>query len=419
MAKNIFRKVSIERLSSPEQLDQLMQVTSARSWIAIVALCGLLLTAVGWSIYGSIPTRVQGTGVLIKTGGVYDVVPRSGGQVTDVAVRAGDSVREGQVIARLDQPLLLEEINNARKRLEELNERHKQLVAFGSEDVRLQEDLARQERESLENSIQGAQDRLDWLDERIQSQQTLYDDGLITKQVLIASQQERQAVEERIESLEGTLKQVKIRELTTLNQRKQEAETSRMQISELEREIVSLRDRYRMASEVISPYTGRILEVMVQAGTIVSQGQPVMRLDRLGSSVEELEAVLYVSGVDGKKVRPGMEVQVSPTMVKREEYGFIRARVVRVSDFPSTADGMMRTLKNDQLVRTFLQAGAPYEVRATLQLDDTTPSGFEWSSSSGPDAQIQSGTIATATVTVEDHRPIALVMPAVKRFFGL
>ena len=283
----------------------------------------------------------------------------------------------------------------------------------------LQEDLARQERESLENSMQGAQDRLEWLDERIQSQQTLYDDGLITKQVLIASQQERQAVEERIESLQGTLKQVKIRELTTLNQREREVEASQMQISELEREITSLRDRYRMASEVISPYTGRILEVMVQAGTIVSQGQPVMRLDRLGSSVEELEAVLYVSGVDGKKVRPGMEVQVSPTMVKREEYGFIRARVMRVSDFPSTADGMMRTLKNDQLVRTFLQTGAPYEVRATLQLDDTTPSGFEWSSSAGPDAQIQSGTIATATVTVEDHRPIVLVMPAVKRFFGI
>ena len=45
---NIFRKVSLERLASPEQLDQLMRVTDARGWVALAGLGLILLTAVGW-----------------------------------------------------------------------------------------------------------------------------------------------------------------------------------------------------------------------------------------------------------------------------------------------------------------------------------------------------------------------------------
>ena len=58
----IFRKVALERLSSPEQLDQLMQVTSPRGWLALGAFGALLLTALGWSVLGSIPTDATGEG---------------------------------------------------------------------------------------------------------------------------------------------------------------------------------------------------------------------------------------------------------------------------------------------------------------------------------------------------------------------
>ena len=35
MTRQIFRKAALTRLASPDQLDQLMQVTSPRSWIAL------------------------------------------------------------------------------------------------------------------------------------------------------------------------------------------------------------------------------------------------------------------------------------------------------------------------------------------------------------------------------------------------
>jgi HlyD family secretion protein len=419
MRKSVFRKVSIERLSSPEQLDQLMQVTTSRGWIALAAMGGLLMAAVIWGFFGNVPTRVQGMGVLIRTGGVYDIVPLASGQMTDIAVRPGDLVREGQVVARIDQPVLFDKLRQARERLEDLRDRHRQLRRFGENDLQLQSDLARKQQANLEESIRSNEEQIVWLEEKYENQSGLFEEGLITKQQLLGTRQQLQATRERVAQLRNELKQISIRELAVQNQRRQELLSSAFRINELEREIANLEDQIEMATQVVSPYTGRILEVMAEVGSIVTQGRPIVRLDRVGNDVQDLEAVLYLPVIEGKKVEPGMEVQISPSTVKREEHGFMLGRVTRVSDFPATSEGMMRTLKNAQLVQALSGGGAPYETYATLQLDPTTVSGYRWSSSKGPDEKIRSGTLCTATITVEKQRPIEMVLPVLKRFTGV
>ena len=51
----VFRKASLDRLSSPEQLDKLLQVTRPRGWIALVALGFLVGSAVLWGSKGASP----------------------------------------------------------------------------------------------------------------------------------------------------------------------------------------------------------------------------------------------------------------------------------------------------------------------------------------------------------------------------
>src|SRR5690606_35874998 len=111
--------------------------------------------------------------------------------------------------------------------------------------------------------------------------------------------------------------------------------------------------------------------------------------------------------------------QVAPTTFKREEYGTVRATVTRVSDFPATQEGMMRTLANLNLVQALSGGAAPYEVYASLELDPDTPTGYAWSSSRGPDARLQSGTVVTATIAVDEQRPLALVIPALRKWTGI
>src|SRR5688572_11542552 len=112
--EGLFRKAALQRLSSPEQLDLLMQVTNPRAWLALAALGLLLVAAILWSIFGVIPTKISGKGILIRTGGVFDVVSLGGGRLIEINVTSGDLVKKNQVIARIAQPDLLDQMNRAK-----------------------------------------------------------------------------------------------------------------------------------------------------------------------------------------------------------------------------------------------------------------------------------------------------------------
>jgi len=97
--------------------------------------------------------------------------------------------------------------------------------------------------------------------------------------------------------------------------------------------------------------------------------------------VWEASSKTRVSSMDGKRVKPGMEIQIAPATVKQEEFGFMMGDVTYVSDFPATNQGMMRVLKNAQLVQTLAGDNAPFEVYADLRLEsiERTLEMADWS----------------------------------------
>ena len=52
--KNIFRNKSMERVSSPEQLNDYIRVTTPSVWIVLIALVVLLVGILVWSVFGRI-----------------------------------------------------------------------------------------------------------------------------------------------------------------------------------------------------------------------------------------------------------------------------------------------------------------------------------------------------------------------------
>jgi hypothetical protein len=56
---HVFRKVSLDRLASPEQLDMLMRVTNPRSWLALAAIVLMLIAGIAWSITTELPIAVS------------------------------------------------------------------------------------------------------------------------------------------------------------------------------------------------------------------------------------------------------------------------------------------------------------------------------------------------------------------------
>ncbi|HEX2080612.1 MAG TPA: NHLP bacteriocin system secretion protein [Longimicrobium sp.] len=413
--KEIFRSVALERLSSPEQLDQLMQVTTPRGWLLLVGVGTLLVTAVVWGIVGSVPERIAGEGILVRSGGVLEVEASGEGRVTDVAVRVGDVVSEGQVVARIARQDLVLRIQQARAQVAELRRRHQEQVRFGERDVQLQTAYLAQRREQLRASIDAGESTLRALNERIQNEERLVQQGLITRQALLATTQQRDQAEERVRQSRSELVQLDAEGGQVRNQHQKAAQDARAALTEAERELARLENELRTTSEVISPYTGRVLEVMAEQGSMVDRGQLILTVDLTGKAVKGLEAILYIPSVHGKKIKPGMEVQIAPSTVKKEEFGYLLGTVTYVSDFPVTPQGMTRVLKNEQLVTALSGDDAPYEVHVDLLPDPDNVSTYRWTSSEGPPLRIQSGTLASAGIVVERRRPILMVIPQLRR----
>ena len=118
MNTGLFRKSALERVSSPEQLNEYIKVTNPGVWGVLLA-CLVLLAAVGfWAVYGSIPDTIHAFGIIFPEHGVAQVVPAAGGRITNMRVRVGDYVRVGQILAVIPQEDLIRRINDARNQPE-------------------------------------------------------------------------------------------------------------------------------------------------------------------------------------------------------------------------------------------------------------------------------------------------------------
>src|SRR5436305_4520067 len=119
MNTRIFRQVSLARLSSPEQLDQILQVTSAKNWVGLLSVFMLLIVALIWGFEGSIASTSNGQGVIVRTGGVLNVVSRGSGMVVNLNVKVGDHLKANQIVATISQPELAEKMKALRETLGE------------------------------------------------------------------------------------------------------------------------------------------------------------------------------------------------------------------------------------------------------------------------------------------------------------
>ena len=194
-------------------------------------------------------------------------------------------------------------------------------------------------------------------------------------------------------------------------------------IASAERKVSALEDRYGLDTLVKSPYAGRVVELKVNVGELVERGTPLITLVRSApgdaatpsSTQQVLSAVVYVPPSFGKQVRVGERAHVALSTARREEFGFIIGRVRSVADVPSTAEGMQRVLKNRQLVQSLSNNAAPFEVIIDLETDAKTPSGYRWSSSSGPDLKINGGTLVGADIEVRTIPLLAFAIPQARQ----
>lgn len=416
--RSVFRQAALDRLASPERLDELMRVTGPQAWLALSALGVLLATLVGWGVLGRINTRVEGQGILLG-GDVYEVVSRWSGRVAKLHVTIGQEMAAGELVAELDQPELMQAIENARARLADLQAEDAYLRTVATRESRMQQGYYAEQRSNLERTVAEQEDLLELVTAQLRRQQVLFDEGHIPEGQLIAAHEAHNTARTNLAGTRAALTQIRLEELNADFSIQQRLITSEQDIHEAQRTVRQLENDLTLQSRVYSAYSGRVLEIVVDEGGVVTPGRSLMRISLTERDAGALRAVVYVGGIEGKRVQPGMAAQVAPSTVRPEEYGYMVGQVERVSDFPATPDGMRRVLKNEQLVAQLTAGGTVFEAHVQLRRDSLSTSGYAWTSGRGPDVTILDGTPATARIVVESRRPVQVVIPALKRLFGL
>ncbi len=414
-AKELFTDEALEELTSPEQLDQLLKVTQPSGWLALCAIGFLLLSILVWGFLGSIPTKLNGRGILVRPGGVSSVVALANGTVESIMVRPGQAIEQGDTVAELSLPQLAERVDAGAEELSEAERKLKLFERSQKEELQLHGQAFVGKRETLVAQIAAEKKKQSFLRKKLKNKNDLLEMGLITKQQLFAVKQELSDTQEEIERINDQLNDLKVRENQIRSGSAREKLKLRIAVDEARRRYQDVMEEWDMKRYVSSLHDGRVVEITADVGSLVQAGTQVIGVELQGQS---LEAVIYVSPRDGKKIEKGMEIHIAPSIVKKEEFGLMVGKVREVSDYPSTRSGMMAVLNNPDLVDLFIDSGPPIAVYADIIPDPEAKSGYKWTSGSGPPVLVSGGTVCTADVIVKRRAPISLVVPYIRSKLG-
>lgn len=165
-----------------------------------------------------------------------------------------------------------------------------------------------------------------------------------------------------------------------------------------------------VAEDVYSDYEGIVDEVMVDVGSMISAGTPICSV-RLTQNREDMTGLLYIPLEKGKRIEPGMTIQLAPNGADISQTGSLIGVVRSISQYPITINGIQQHLGNSQLAQWILQAqnSSVMEVVFDLVKDPNDKSGYLWTSKVGEHKPVTPGSFCTGSIIIERKPPIEKV----------
>jgi len=413
----LFRREAVAEAASPDRYDEPLRVMRSWTWATGITLLFLALAGLVWACFVDVPVKLSGRGILLAAGGVADIVADTEGRIERILAAPGERVEAGRPIATVDQADIRMQLSLAEAQAADADRQKRELTAFHGREAAAQIAFRVARDATLGNSLRLLDERLSMMTQREDVLRGLMQQNLINRDRALFARVEVFQVREQIAAARSEREQLVLDEALKRTQQEREALEAARRADETGRQAEALRTRLGRMGEVLAPFSGIVVEAKVNPGQVVSRGMPLLTVERdpeggRGAPV----AILYVSAEDGKRLQPGLAVEVSPSSTRREEHGFVHGRITRVAQAPASSAGLLRTLQNDQLVRNFTSTlGALFEVEVALEADPATRSGLRWSTRSGPPFGIESGTLVGAEVTVRSVRLIGLAFPALRR----
>jgi HlyD family secretion protein len=282
-----------------------------------------------------------------------------------------------------------------------------------SSERTLELETIRQQRLQADDATEAATRRIAYLDTRIANEARAVEQKILTQEAAQATIAERAQVKLQLMSATARKQELSARDV-------QGQVASNQTIFSLSRDIEQARNRLeqlnaqlKSAAHVVSSYDGTVVERLTDAGQSIGAGAPIVTIEPTNVPVQ----VLMFIPLEGKRITAGMSAEMVPGGVRPEETGYFIGTVSHVSSAPLSGGALDRYLKNEVLVDQFTSQGGAYLVEVTVETD-SLGRPVKWTSRHGAPITFGSGTLVSGKIVVERTRPVALVIPAIRKWLG-
>jgi HlyD family secretion protein len=407
-----------KRFASPDHLDQRINLIPPAMRVMALSATVLVIAGLVWAVFGSVPTRATGRGVLLADGKAsHTVQPVVSGPVIELLVTRGQQVEQDALIARIEQVSLNTQLASNTARVAVMEQNLARLKAAHENELAKSEMSYRRQSAAAEEQISAGKVRAAALKEILTADEALMQRGLVNRmEVANARSQYDQTMQEVANATARAVQIESQREqkrdlLADIERQKQE------DIDALKAEGARLQSEVAIGSAVKAPVAGRVEEIRVGRGDVVSPGTVLVTIGQVNPGSFEILAVF--SNNTAKRIVPGMDTHIRPVSVKKEEHGSMRGRVRSISELSISKAELDAILRNSELTNNLMGDTAPLLAKIEVFLDKGTPSGFAWWGGQGPPFPVTRGTRVDVDVLIDHRRPIALIIPAFRQLLGL
>jgi len=358
-AERLFRREAVQAQRGGSQPDQGLPKPSRTGWSLMAVVASLVVVAFAGALLASVEVTVKAPGALRAPEGLRAVESALAGAVTEVKVRAGDEVTEGQLIARLAVAQLDASLTSKRQELEALKQqnalgeqtdkayteridtaiqRRRQVLKSRSQ---LNQELRAQRRDLLDRTRELVREGASSLNQELASRESLHE-------AIDAGQSLRSSGADLDMQLAEVRNQVAERALA------REIALSRAQAAVLEVETLIAR------AEVRSPAAGRVESLLAKPGAVVQAGQLLAQIVPPGAP---RSIVAFLPARETAFVAVGTSARVELESLPVSEFGMAKGTVQRIS--ADIADPQ-------ELAAAFGQATAGTFVRVELEVESAS-----------------------------------------------
>ncbi|MBM3468996.1 MAG: NHLP bacteriocin system secretion protein [Alphaproteobacteria bacterium] len=406
----LFRDEALEYISTPNDVNKIISVVGNESWILVSVFIAITVLGLVWLFYGSIPITVPTQGILIPKSGIFRTITSPDGLniIKEMAVKKGQSIKKDQVIAILENTELTKAIALRKNYIRDLKAKRSQLISEALHDLRIKQKHSNEKKTILQESLSRKAGYKEYLLELIWKEHLLLREGYTKEQNIINLEKELNILEEEETQTKDHLIKIEKDLLTDQENWRQKERDISLKLSDELRDLNNLKTRNEAASTIRSPIHGQVISLQYEMGDQVAPNTPIAVVSQGDNS--QLEALIYLNSLEGKKVQVGMDVYMIPTHLQREQIGYIHGKVIEVSSYPETIRSLMARLQNEELAKKFTESNPPISARISINTQGMhSPLNH---------LNLTPGTLIYGRVVIERRSPFAILIPEIVTLVG-